>query len=187
MTTMRKLYEKYGAPEYVKIDIEGADGICLDQLLILTKGSSSAARLLPRYLTFECNSLAWIDKAVALGYGYFKLVPQSRFMCKGGGGGRGDDDGDEEKDLKWRHRLWHSGPPAEESLGADGTGAWRSADFIKTQIRSRFCIHSEGEVGCFLKGPRPFVEHDFAVLQSSFPIESRDEEQWYDVHAKLHA
>eukprot|EP00466_Bigelowiella_natans_P005000 jgi/Bigna1/131939/aug1.16_g6647 len=80
MTTMRELYEKYGNPDYVKIDIEGADGVCLDQLaaLILTKSSSksssrSNARL-PKYLSFECNSLAWIDKAVALGYRCFKLV-----------------------------------------------------------------------------------------------------------------
>ncbi|EKX39114.1 hypothetical protein GUITHDRAFT_61898, partial [Guillardia theta CCMP2712] len=65
--TMFSLYETYGCPQYIKVDIEGGDEMCLQQLKDLRP---------PEILSFECNSLSWVGMAQELGYDAFKLVPQ---------------------------------------------------------------------------------------------------------------
>jgi hypothetical protein len=54
----------------VQVDVEGADGVCLEQLAALGPGGR------PRFLSFELNCLPWLEAAVGLGYNAFKLVPQ---------------------------------------------------------------------------------------------------------------
>jgi len=125
----------------------------------------------PKYLTFECNCLLWLNVAYELGYREFKLVEQAEFQSK---------------NIAWDHRLWDCGPPCEEAIGVSGDGGWVSRDEVEASIRKNFRIHSEGPVKKFVaSGQQPFVQHDFAVLKSVFPIESVDEEQWYDIHARL--
>eukprot|EP00960_Hanusia_phi_P041920 755212-Hanusia_phi.AAC.1 len=156
--TMSSLYEKYGRPDYIKIDIEGGDEICLQQLQGLAP---------PEILSFECNSFKWVEMAADLGYDAFKLVPQSAFLAQ---------------DVEWSHRVWHSGPEGEEAVNVCGDQSWCSKEELEEQIRERFVIHSSSGLDEFLQSARPFMQHDFAVLQAVFPIEAKDEQEWYDVY-----
>jgi FkbM family methyltransferase len=66
----RGILEKYGSPHYLKVDIEGMDGVCLDAL---------QPDRLPRFLSVE---LGWDAPAVLrrlqqLGYRRFKIISQS--------------------------------------------------------------------------------------------------------------
>ncbi len=68
---------RHGVPEYLKIDIEGADMRCIEDL------SLSDAR--PRYLSIESTKTSWrdlvreFDALDRLGYTRFKVVKQARF------------------------------------------------------------------------------------------------------------
>src|ERR1019366_7696782 len=63
------LFAKYGVPYYLKIDIEGADGYCLDDL---------DADCLPKYVSFECGPEApeEVQRLSSLGFKRFKLINQ---------------------------------------------------------------------------------------------------------------
>jgi FkbM family methyltransferase len=64
-----KLMEKYGTPHYLKIDIEGADRIVLQQL------GRSAEK--PKFISVEEHDLDYFPMLWGLGYRGFKIVDQS--------------------------------------------------------------------------------------------------------------
>lgn len=70
-TTLKNLFEKFGTPSYLKIDIEGADSLALAQL--------EKSEKIPAFVSIEdCrHGFEYIDKMYALGYREFKLVDQS--------------------------------------------------------------------------------------------------------------
>jgi FkbM family methyltransferase len=67
--------DEFGVPHYMKIDIEGADRLCLSAL--------SAFRARPRYLSIESEKFSWddllgeFDQLERLGYGRFAVVQQA--------------------------------------------------------------------------------------------------------------
>ena len=67
-----KLVAKFGVPDYLKIDIEGADGICVE-------GITAAHR--PPLLSFEVGDdfLSLLDHLTTVGYTEFKLINQLSF------------------------------------------------------------------------------------------------------------
>ena len=71
-----ELVAKYGIPYYLKIDIEGADMLCLEALAKLGE--------VPRYVSIESNKTSWSELkhefAVlrSLGYRRFKVINQLR-------------------------------------------------------------------------------------------------------------
>ena len=69
--TLASLFEEFGAPHYLKIDVEGVDHSVLEQL----RGSS----LLPLYISVEdCRfGFQYLDTLAACGYNGFKLLDQS--------------------------------------------------------------------------------------------------------------
>jgi FkbM family methyltransferase len=73
--TFDSLVQRFGVPYYLKIDIEGADMLCLE-------GLNSLA--VPRYVSIESDKLSWaallheFDVLEALGYNRFKVVPQHK-------------------------------------------------------------------------------------------------------------
>ena len=78
-TSVAELLSRFGTPLYLKIDIEGMDGVALDDL------ATTAAR--PSYLSVEAEcaddsgqgddaALANLERLVRLGYDRFKLVDQ---------------------------------------------------------------------------------------------------------------
>jgi FkbM family methyltransferase len=94
------ILERNGTPWYLKIDIEGADEMCLEGL---------RGRALPEYLSIEAEcaeegavltedqQVARLDALVALGYNRFKLIRQTDFHAFRLGGAE-----------RFGHRLAHS-------------------------------------------------------------------------------
>jgi FkbM family methyltransferase len=70
--TPQALFEQYGVPHYLKVDIEGADRLCV---LSLTREAR------PRFLSFEVGSdfEELLAHAHGIGYSRFKLINQSSF------------------------------------------------------------------------------------------------------------
>jgi FkbM family methyltransferase len=70
--TMQDLLSRYGTPFYVKIDIEGADRLCV---LSLTSENR------PQYLSFEIGEdlEELVEHARKIGFGKFKIVSQTSF------------------------------------------------------------------------------------------------------------
>ncbi|MFL5281020.1 MAG: FkbM family methyltransferase [Rhodopila sp.] len=74
------LIKTYGVPYFLKVDIEGADRLCLDGLLESDLSSDS----LPKYLSIESSKSSFgdVQQELAtlqrLGYRKFKIVPQRR-------------------------------------------------------------------------------------------------------------
>jgi FkbM family methyltransferase len=69
--TLMGLFGEFGVPNYLKIDVEGADQSVLEQL--------SGARELPQYVSVEdCRfGLRFVETLASRGYDSFKLVDQS--------------------------------------------------------------------------------------------------------------
>lgn len=63
------LFERFGTPHYMKIDVEGADRLILSDMRTLT------AR--PAFVSVEEYGVLCIDDLHALGYDRFQIVPQS--------------------------------------------------------------------------------------------------------------
>ena len=106
------LFSKYGVPLYLKIDIEGADQMVLDQL--------AAQDLLPMYISVEdCRfGHKYLESLSALGYVGYKLLDQSSVPYI--------------TDKETMHQFKHgsSGP-----FGEDVPGSW--LDFH--QIKAQYC------------------------------------------------
>jgi FkbM family methyltransferase len=70
--TMQDLLSRYGVPFYVKVDIEGADRLCV---LSLTSENR------PQYLSFEAGDDVeeLVEHARKIGFGKFKIVNQTSF------------------------------------------------------------------------------------------------------------
>ncbi|NWG26605.1 MAG: FkbM family methyltransferase, partial [Pseudorhodoplanes sp.] len=72
-TTLADIYEQFGVPYYLKVDVEGADALCIDALKTLEK---------PEYLSIEAekhNIDEFIQQATVisqLGYDRFQAVQQ---------------------------------------------------------------------------------------------------------------
>jgi FkbM family methyltransferase len=67
-TTTQILFEQYGIPFYLKVDIEGFDHYCLLDI--------PNAGIKPRYVSCEAVYLDWLDILKAKGYTKFKLINQ---------------------------------------------------------------------------------------------------------------
>lgn len=66
--TTKSLFEKYGIPYYMKVDIEGYDYLCL--LDIPVQGEK------PQYVSCEASDISWLDILKSKGYTKFKLLSQ---------------------------------------------------------------------------------------------------------------
>lgn len=66
--TFSGIVAQFGTPHYLKIDIETADGLCLDALTPADP---------PTYVSIEAHTLDYLHRLTALGYRRFKAVDQS--------------------------------------------------------------------------------------------------------------
>jgi FkbM family methyltransferase len=64
-----KLFEEYGVPYYMKVDIEGYDHLCI--LGINENGQK------PQFVSCEATSLDWLALLQAKGYNKFKVISQT--------------------------------------------------------------------------------------------------------------
>jgi FkbM family methyltransferase len=67
--TTKSLFEQYGIPWYLKVDIEGNDFLCLED--IPDSGNK------PRYASCEAVHVEWLDILKNKGYQRFKLINQA--------------------------------------------------------------------------------------------------------------
>lgn len=65
--TTESLFEKYGVPYYLKVDIEGYDYFCLNDISFKNK---------PKYVSCEASDITWFDILHEKGYTKFKLLSQ---------------------------------------------------------------------------------------------------------------
>ena len=213
-TTMARLYSEIPSPAvcaYIKIDIEGADGICLQQLR-----DNCKSELLPAFLSFELNCWPDLHLASSLGYTRFKLVPQSKHSVA-------PPTGDDAVPVSGG-ALWSSGPWGDDSIdvhGRCGPTSWVDYATLECDIAARCVSHvavpkqmvepgggcfqlsektaensaltathqdvaSVGQYGAtqerFLAARPVWVQHDWSCLRSPFPLESKNSEEWFDVH-----
>ncbi len=104
---LRHLFALHGVPMFLKIDIEGADEMLIDQL-----GDQT---FLPAYLSVEdCRfGFRYLEKLMALGYDAFKLSNQAAVQeCV-------------DTECDYRFRMGSSGP-----MGEQVPGKWYSRDSI---------------------------------------------------------
>jgi FkbM family methyltransferase len=80
--TLSHLFEEFGVPFYLKIDVEGVDGAILEQL--------QGYDLLPLFVSVEdCRfGFSFIETLAAAGYDGFKLLDQSQVPQMSDGTGR---------------------------------------------------------------------------------------------------
>lgn len=70
--TLDAVFEEYGVPYFLKVDIEGNDKYCLDALL---------PEHSPQYISVEDNgSIANLEKMHRLGYSHFKFISQYNYL-----------------------------------------------------------------------------------------------------------
>ena len=163
--TLATLFERYGTPYYVKIDIEGMDLVALESIV------DRADK--PVYVSLESSKVSFADLKREFdilrrgGYGSFKLVPQ--------------------------HQVSHQVPPkparegqyvahrfnghASGLFGEEAPGRWLDADAAIEAYRSIFFRY-------FLTGDDPYVRSRLArALLNRVGFRAG----WYDTHAKLAA
>ncbi len=117
-----EMFDRYGVPAFMKVDIEGADAVVRDAL--------KAARTLPTYLSIESDKTSLdgvaeeIDLLAGLGYQRFMAVQQERIPNSVLETWTVDD-----QPLRFRFRKASSGP-----FGPDLPGPWLD----RTQIMDRY-------------------------------------------------
>ncbi len=136
---LRHLIALHGMPTYLKIDIEGADELVIDQM--------SQLPYLPAYVSVEdCRfGFRYLEKLMALGYDAFKLSNQASVQ----------DCVDEE--IGHRFVSGSSGPMGEQVPGEwySGEGILRAyAERVRTQENERrsppgvwWDIHARAPIG----------------------------------------
>ena len=69
--TFRSVLEEFGTPYYLKVDIEGNDGLCLRDL---------APGRLPKYTSVEASDLGLLFRLRDLGYTRFQCISQFHYL-----------------------------------------------------------------------------------------------------------
>jgi FkbM family methyltransferase len=68
-TTTSNLFKTYGVPFYMKVDIEGNDYLCLNDI--------DSTGIKPAYVSCEACHLSWLETLQEKGYTRFKLINQA--------------------------------------------------------------------------------------------------------------
>lgn len=117
MVTIDHLFEKHGVPYYLKVDIEGMDGVALKPLIHCEK--------LPVYVSYEASSVDGLCHLYSAGYTMFKLVRQ-RATAGTQLPGDTDEDGNP---VSWTFPRGSSGPFGEQT-----PGKWSRVDDVVTDL-----------------------------------------------------
>lgn len=94
------VFQQFGTPKYVKLDIEGAEAGCYHAI-------RQQPKFRPAYLSAEVGSADLVDTLIGLGYKSFKLVRQKS--------GISGEWGDNALDCR-TGKLWRSQPGARQEL-----------------------------------------------------------------------
>jgi FkbM family methyltransferase len=159
---------RHGVPHFLKIDIEGADRVCLEAL--------RRCESRPRYVSIESEKFSWeallaeFDLLDELGYGRFAAVQQAsipgRMMRTADRYGR---------PLEYRFERDASG-----AFGAD-VGPWQDREAAIKRYEQIFRSYRRWGEGSF---PRRFRAGRWALARLP-RITGRSMPGWYDTHAML--
>lgn len=121
---LNSLFEKYGIPYYLKIDIEGHDDIALCAL--------QHEKVLPKYVSVENGHVHMLDTMRDLGYTKFKFVnqaevPQQKLPVPALEG----------KDAEHQFRFGASG-----AFGFEAPGKWLDYDQVRREIEAYWSIEN---------------------------------------------
>lgn len=163
-TTFQTILRQHGVPYYLKIDIEGADILCLKALMEFNER--------PKYISIEAGldsfeetftelSLLW-----NLGYRKFKIVNQAL-----NGNIRCLDPPVEGLFVDYRFDGTCSGP-----FGEEAPGKWMSVE--KTFVKYRRLLTEQKYFGASGKLYKTPFHRLYVALK-------REPAGWYDIHAKL--
>ena len=183
-----RLLEAYGVPYYMKIDIEGADTLCLEGLL------ASADR--PKYVSLESSKTSFDDLVnefcllQKLGYRKYKIVAQHRI---------------EEQRLpnparegRFIDHVFEEG--SSGAFGRELPGEWMSLEQALKEYMRIFrkyrIVGDSGSLSSFMQeatksqGGRPIasaavVARKMLSYQFLRSIKARIRAGWYDTHAML--
>ena len=168
----KSIYEKYGQPFFMKIDIEGSDMDVLESLFEVHSNSR------PKYVSIESSKTSWNDLRrellilTNLGYTEFAAVNQEKIPAKTSWiSGKG------EKEIFY-HERDSSGP-----FGDDLNAKWKSAREIEKAYRIIFLRYKFfGDDG--LLAPRKvsnkYLRYFYRKLLSIFQLSPG----WFDTHAR---
>jgi FkbM family methyltransferase len=157
--TFGSLVEQFGIPYYMKVDIEGADQLCLEGLAQFHER--------PRFVSFESEVRSWpslhaeLARLKSLGYKQFQIVDQKSVV--------------EQKPPT---------PPREGSY-ADYTFEFGSAGLFGDELPGRWKSYGEtlAEFGLLFARHRL---HGIARRVGPLkPLAERYPTSWYDTHARL--
>jgi FkbM family methyltransferase len=168
---IKDVFDKFGTPYFVKIDIEGADNIVLQSLATLSQK--------PQYISIEAEKTGFdgakqqIQLLQDLGYRWFQVVQQDPIAGS---------------NLKTRTRngdsLDHTfEAEASGPFGDDLTGRWLPADAVITELkRISFLYRAFGDAA-------PFRSRSIGrALRLSYKIATGYRGAlpgWHDIHASL--
>jgi FkbM family methyltransferase len=162
-TTFDRILRDNETPYYLKIDIEGADTLCLEALLDWPDR--------PRYISIEASmvsrdgSFEELNLLSELGYRHFKIVNQalnSRVRCP--------NPPREGEFVDYRFDGTCSGP-----FGEEAPGSW-----LPLEAATRRCLSIEKNRARFGMGGRQrgSIRHRLHRLVTGQPV------GWYDIHAR---
>ena len=154
------LFEKYGIPYYMKVDIEGADWICLQAL--------GHVHELPRYISVENDKpVRQVRQLAKLGYYRFKIVSQRSVP----------EQREPTPPIEGRAANIHFQLGSSGLFGGDLPGTWMTKDEA-TRVASKVAISQK------IVGLEGLVRQSWPALIRT-PIERLFWRgfHWFDIHA----
>lgn len=163
-TQFQGILRKYGIPYYLKVDIEGADSLCLEAL--------STFEERPKYISLEVGPTSFEETFTKLsllwnlGYRSFKTVNQAanrKVQCQ--------NPPLEGSFVDYRFDGTSSGP-----FGEEAPGNWMSIEETVKRFRRLLAEQKHfGPEGTLYK----------TIFHRTYEILRREPVGWYDLHAKL--
>lgn len=160
------ILQRHGIPYFLKIDIEGADMLCLYAL--------KSAGEKPRYLSIESNKVSWkqlrheFSVLESLGYRNFKAVNQGHVHLQRVPMPAAEG-------IYVQHHFEHG---SSGLFGEETPGPWMSRTGVLAKyfmIFIRYKLFGDNTIGFKV----------ISKLSKSFPQLMRLTPSWYDTHAKL--
>jgi FkbM family methyltransferase len=164
-----QLLEEYGCPYYLKIDIEGADLLCIEGLRKFTER--------PQYISVESNKVSWsglvqeFELLESLNYSKFKVVDQAQVENQ-----QLPLPAREGKYVEHRFDFGSSG-----AFGEEAPGDWSTKAEALKKYRAIFWKYRLfGDFGTLVA-----LRKEFARIPQLSPVCDSMEVGWYDTHASL--
>lgn len=165
--TFSEILQEHGTPYYLKVDIEGADNLCITALEAIDQR--------PRYVSFETagpvrfdETLLALASLVRSGYDSFQLVNQARLKRI-----RLPQPQREGKTVEHRFHTGSSGP-----FGADLSGEWLPLDAFMHDYMRQLRREDRWSINGRAKKWRVRLQHYAERLHVAPPV------GWFDVHAR---